>query len=138
MLLRVPRLASVVAMVLGLPCSLAGQASSTPAPERWTSQTAERRCIEPVAATEKERLKAELALLQPPDSAAAVDFALRALGGREAHSRARVTAYYRAPNGILIAFDLVGDEAGRARGEVRDGTITVYLQAARCVTILGW
>ena len=137
MLRSTARSLPMLALLLALPCSLAAQDTARVAGERWTERTNPRRCLEPIAASDTTRLRWELVHLQPLDSAAAIAFALRAIGHRESDPPARVIAYYRAPNGILISFDFA-DAAARARGEVLDGTETVYVYDGRCVTILGW
>ena len=127
-----------------LPRALAAQAptaapANEQASERWTTQgTTEVRCLAPTDTTVQSRLRAELRHAPLPDSAGAVDLALRSLGGRAQHPRTRVTAYIRAPAGILVAFDLVGLRSLRDSLSVRDATATVYVYSSGCVTLLGW
>src|SRR4051812_27063581 len=72
--------------------------------ERWTTRaTTEMLCLAPTDTTVRARLLAELRHAPLPDSTGAVDLALRALGGLAGNPRARVTAYKRAPAGILVA-----------------------------------
>ena len=113
--------------------------ASEPASERWTTRaTTEVRCLEPTDTTVHARLQAELRHVQFPDSTAAVELALRALGGRAKNPMARVTAYKRAPNGIMVAVDLYGGLPPEKRASIRDGSATVYVYNSGCVTLLGW
>jgi hypothetical protein len=58
--------------------------------------------------------------------------------GAGKYPKAFVTLYVRAPNGILIAFQLLGHQTREDAVNTRDGTATVYVSAGRCVTLLGW
>ena len=143
MLNRTAIAAAMLALAL-LPRAGAAQAAtadsaSEQASERWTKRaTTEMVCLAPTDTTLRARLQAELRNAPLPDSTAAVDLAVRALGGRAQYPRARVTAYMRAPAGILVAFDLVGVRSPQERMSVRDGTATVYVHNRGCVTLLGW
>jgi hypothetical protein len=84
-------------------------------------------------------LRAELSRIRrlaAGDSALAVSIALEALGGPEAHPRARVTSYCHSQAGFLISFDLVNPEPGDSV-QVRDGSRTMYVDHGGCVTALG-
>lgn len=128
------RTLSILAAMLALSGCARAHSSASPVSTQWSDRTV-RRCEATTATTTEARLRETLARLPLPDSAAAVELALDALGGRGTHPNAVVQVYSRAPNGILIAFDLVG----RARTEgTRDGTATVYVSPGHCVTYLGW
>ena len=133
-----------VALLALLPRAVTAQTpaaapASQQASERWTTRaTTEMLCLASTDTTVRARLLAELRYAPMPDSTAAVDLALRALGGRAKNPRARVTAYKRAPAGILVAFDLFGRRSLRDSMSVRDGTATVYVHNSGCVTLLGW
>ena len=143
MLKRTTVSVAVLALTL-VPRALAAQAPAAPpasqqASERWTTRaTTEMLCLAPTDTTVRARLQAELRNVQVPDSTAAVNLALRALGGRAKNPRARITAYKRAPAGTLVAFDLFGRRSLRDSLSVRDGTATVYVHNSGCVTLLGW
>jgi hypothetical protein len=143
MLKRTNVYVALLALTL-LPRAVAAQTpaaapASEQASERWTTRpTTQMLCLEPTDTTVHARLRAELRHVQFPDSTAAVDLALRALGGRAENPMARVTAYKRAPNGILVAFDLHGALSPEKRASIRDGSATVYVHNSGCVTLLGW
>ena len=125
---------SLLIVILALSGCARAHRTTSPTSAQWTERTV-RRCEATTATTTEARLREELGRLPLPDSAAAVELALDALGERGTYPNAVVEVYARAPNGILIAFDLVG----RARTEgTRDGTATVYVSPGHCVTLLGW
>ena len=130
------RIIPLLVAALSLSNCVRARPRASPANTQWTEQTV-RHCESLTDTAPEPRLREELVRLQLPDSAAAVELALRALGGRVMNPKASVRVYTRAPNGILIAFDLVGREARDAQG-TRDGTATVYVSPGRCVTLLGW
>jgi hypothetical protein len=124
----------VLTAVLALSGCVRGHSTVSPTSAQWIDRTV-LRCEATTATTTEARLREELRRLPLPDSAAAVELALDALGARGTYPNAVVEVYARAPNGILIAFDLVG----RARtAGTRDGTATVYVSPGHCVTLLGW
>ena len=125
------------AAITSLAGPLAAQSPNPPSSAEWTEYTTRTRCEAPLDSSPEGRLRDELKRLQPLDSAAAVVLALRALGGRGAWPKAVVTAYSRYPEGILIQFDLTGRRTPEDFMNIRDGTATVYVNRARCVTLLG-
>ena len=131
------RVLSVLTGSLALSSCVRAQSSVSPTSVHWTERTVQR-CEAATATTPEARLREELTRLPLPDSVAAVELALGALGGRVTYPKAFVTAYTRAPNGILIAFDLVGRPTREDVEGTRDGTATVYVSPGHCVTLLGW
>ena len=143
MLRHIVPLVLLVVFGAGEPTALAAQSSLPPptippATKQWVDRTSPSRCNSLTASTSDGRLREELQRLPLPDSATAVELAVRALGGRGQYPKAFVTLYVRAPNGILIAFQLLGHQTREDAVNTRDGTATVYVSAGRCVTLLGW
>ena len=131
---RVRKLSALTAIVALSGC-IRAHSTVSPTSVQWSERTAVRRCEATTATTTEARLREELTRLALPDSAAAVQLALEALGQRGTDPNATVRVYTRAPDGILIALDLVG--RSRTPG-TRDGTATVYVSPGHCVTLLGW
>lgn len=128
----------LAALTISCPGNLPPRPAVSAVREQWTRGALEQRCEAFNATTIQDTLREELLRIPLPDSADAVALALRALDRAGPYSSARVTAFTRAPNGILIAFDLVSARTPEARAAIRDGTATVYVGPGRCVALLGW